>query len=60
MKFFWFDWWPLMFKSNHEAMRRENLQFAWCAEPVKCGTAQASRLVLGSLAQGNERMTEMV
>jgi hypothetical protein len=54
-----FDWWPLMLKSNHEAVRRENFNLRGAL-----GAANAElrkhRLLIGSLRQGNEQATAAV
>ncbi len=53
------DWWPLMLRSNHEAMRRENFNLRGAL-----GAANAElrkhRLLLGQLRDGNAQATAAV
>lgn len=52
-------WWPLMLKSNHEAVRRENFNLRGAL-----GSANAElrkhRLLIGGLRQGHEQTTAAV
>jgi hypothetical protein len=54
-----FDWWPLMLKSNHESVRRENVNVRGAL-----GAANAElrkhRLLIGSLRDGDEQATAAV
>ena len=48
-----FDWWPFMLKSNHEAVRRENFNLRGALGQTNA-ELRKHRLLLGSLREGNE------
>jgi hypothetical protein len=53
------DWWPLMLRSNHEAVRRENFNLRGALSQANA-ELRKHRLLIGSLQQGHEQTTSMV
>jgi len=53
------DWWPLMLKSNHEAVRRENFNLRGALSQTNA-ELRKHRLLLGSLREGHVASTEAV
>ncbi len=53
------DWWPLMLKSNHEAVRRENFNLRGALGQANA-ELRKHRLLIGSLRDGNEQATAAV
>ena len=54
-----FDWWPLMLKSNHETVRRENFHLRGALRQAN-DELRKHRLLLGSLRDGHEATTAAV
>lgn len=53
------DWWPLMLKSNHEAVRRENFNLRGALQQANA-ELRKHRLLIGSLREGDEQATAAV
>lgn len=52
-------WWPLMLKSNHEAVRRENFNLRGALSQTNA-ELRKHRLLIGSLRDGHEKTTAAV
>lgn len=52
-----FDWWPLMLKRTHEAVRRENFELRGALHH-RNKEVREHRLLLGSLREGHTETTE--
>jgi len=55
----WLEKWPLMLKSNHEAVRWENFMLRGALGQAN-QEIRKHRLLLGSLKDGNNEATEAV
>lgn len=53
------DWWPLMLRSNHEAVRRENFNLRGALGQTNA-ELRKYRLLVGNLRDGHQKTTETV
>ncbi len=54
---FRFDWWPIMLRRTHEAIRRENWELRGALGKAN-DELRKHRLLLGSLREGHKETTE--